>query len=252
MQGLADKAFRAGASVVLLNQRTCGGTDHLSPGLYHSGLIDDPLVVIRELIGRDGLPSIGVAGYSLGGNLALRLGGILGPDAPRELHSVSAVSPTLELAPCIDALERRQNRLYEWNFVRHLKRRMRRKARLFPGRYSLDGLRAIRSVRAFDERYTAPHHGFRDAADYYHRASAMRVIDGISVPTLILSAEDDPFIPVDPLANPRVRGNRAITVVITRHGGHCGFVGTPRNGGDGYWAEARVVRFVLEHALLPS
>ena len=101
----------------------------------------------------------------------------------------------MELEACVRALERRQNFVYQWNFVRGLKARMRRKVACHPGRFAIDRLDAIRTVRQFDEVYTAPHFGFRDATDYYHRASAMRVIDRIRVPALIITAEDDPFVP---------------------------------------------------------
>jgi predicted alpha/beta-fold hydrolase len=249
MRGIAHKAFRRGCNVVLLNQRNCGGTEHLAPGLYHSGLTADPAAVIRELIDADGLRSIGVAGYSLGGNVTIKLAGDYGDAPPREVRSFCAVSPTVDLAACTALIERRENRLYEWNFLRDLKRRMRRKHRLFPDLYSIDGLRTIRTIRAFDDRYTAPHHGFAGADDYYWRASAMRVVDRIRVPTLIISAEDDPFVPVAPLQSPELTGNPAISTVITRHGGHCGFLAARRDAFDGYWAEQRLVDFTLEHAL---
>ena len=193
MGGISDKAWAAGWNVVRLNQRNCGGTERLSRGLYHSGLTHDPLFVMRELIARDGMRAVAVAGYSLGGNLALKLAGELGDEAPPELKAVCAVSPTMDLGVCVEALERRSNIAYEFNFVRNLKGRMRRKAAAFPGEFSLDALRRIWTVRQFDEAYTAPHHGFRDATDYYHRASAMRVIDRIRCRRASFStAEDDP------------------------------------------------------------
>src|SRR5688572_29842004 len=176
MAGISDKAWAAGWNIVRLNQRNCGNTEHLSRGLYHSGLTHDALFVMRELIERDRIESVVVAGYSLGGNLALKLAGELGDAAPPELAGVCAVSPTMDLARCVDALERRSNFVYQWNFVRNLKARMRRKATAIPGVYSLDPLRDIWSVRRFDDVYTAPQHGFRDSADYYYRASALRVV----------------------------------------------------------------------------
>jgi len=246
MRGLSDKAFRAGMNAIRLNQRNCGGTEHLSPGLYHSGLTADPAAVIRELIDVDGLPAIAVAGYSLGGNLALKLAGDWGREAPPQLQSVSAVSPTMDLERCVVALESPRNRVYEWNFVRNLKRRMRRKSRLFPARFPLNGLAAIRTVRQFDEAFTAPHHGFLGAHDYYTRASALRVLHRIHVPTLILTAEDDPFVPPEPFRDTAVTSNPAITVVVTPHGGHCGFVSSSRSyEDDGYWAERMVVEFAM-------
>ena len=243
MRGTAAKAWARGFNVVRLNQRNCGGTEHLSRGLYHSGLTADPLFVLRELIDRDKLPRIAIAGYSLGGNLALKLAGELGTTAPSELVAVCGVSPVIELESCVRAIERRQNLVYQLNFVRNLRGRMRRKARAFPGIWDLKPLPRIWTIREFDERYTAPHHGFDGASDYYHRASAMRVIDRIAIPALIVTAEDDPFVPADPFRDSRVTTNPHITTVVTSHGGHCGFVGSP-NGYDGYWAEQMIVDFV--------
>ncbi len=189
------------------------------------------------------MPQIAFAGYSLGGNLALKLAGELGHDAPKELVAVAAVSPVLELEACVRAIERRENRLYEWNFCRNLQARIRRKSRAWPGKYDVAGLWKIWSIRQFDDRYTAPHHGFKDASDYYYRASAMRVIDRVALPALIVTAEDDPFVPAEPFRDPKVAGNPHIRTVITSHGGHCGFVSRPVDD-DGYWAERTVVDFV--------
>jgi uncharacterized protein len=246
MCGIADKAWAAGWNVVRLNQRNCGGTEHLSRGLYHSGLTHDPLFVMRELIAADGVGALVVAGYSLGGNLTLKLAGELG-DTMRELKAVCAVSPTMDLAVCVRALERRANYAYQWNFVRNLKNRMRRKAAAFPADYSLEPLARVRTVRGFDEAYTAPHHGFRDAADYYHRASALRVIDRIRVPALIVTAQDDPFVPVEPFFHPAITGNPSITRVVTPHGGHCAYVERGEADYDGYWVEREIVRFASAH-----
>lgn len=247
MSGIADKAWAAGWNVVRLNQRNCCNTEHLSRGLYHSGLTADPVFVTRELIDRDGIRSLAVAGYSLGGNLALKLAGELA-DYPA-LKAVCAISPTLDLARCVDALERRGNFIYQWNFVRNLKARMRRKAAAFPDAFSLEPLRRIWTVRRFDDVYTAPHHGFRDAADYYYRASALRTVDRIRIPTLIIAAEDDPFVPPAPFRHPTIAGHPHITVVMTPHGGHCAFVERGSDGYDGYWAEREIVRFASLNAI---
>ncbi len=247
MRGIADKGFTAGFNIVLLNQRNCGGTEHLSSGLYHSGLSEDPTVVIRELIDLDHLRSVVVIGYSLGGNVTLKLAGDYGDSFPSELRAICVVSPTMDLARCVEALERPPNVLYEWNFVRNLKRRMLRKARALPGRFDLSRLAGVRTVRDFDEAFTAPHHGFQDADDYYYRASSLRVIDKIRVPTLILSAADDPFVPVDQFDDQAVCDNPWVTVAVTEHGGHCGFLGNASNEFDGYWAEKTAVEFARQH-----
>jgi predicted alpha/beta-fold hydrolase len=243
MRGIADKAWRAGLNVVRLNQRNCGGTEHLTPGLYHSGLTADPNAVMRELIDRDRLPSIVLAGYSMGGNVLLRLAGELGTEAPPELKGVAAVSPVIDLEACVRAIEKPANYVYQWNFMRNLRRSMRRKVAAFPGAFDLTRLDRIRTIRGFDDAYTAPHHGFGDAANYYYQASALRVIDRIAIPTLIVSAADDPFVPPKIFDAPEVRNNPHIRVEITPHGGHCAFVSERCADDDGYWAEAAIVDF---------
>lgn len=250
MRGLAAKAFARGLNVVRLNQRNCGDTEHLSAGLFHSGLTADAAHVIGELVAVDGIAAIAVAGYSLGGNLALKLAGEYGSHPPAALRAVAAVSPIIEIAPCVRALEQPKNFLYQWNFVRDLKRRIRRKERFWPGKFDLTRLRHIRTVRQFDDAYTAPYFGFKDAEDYYYRASAMRVVDRIRVPALIITAEDDPFVPSQPFRDPKIAANRCIDLRICEHGGHCGFVGETSSENDGYWAEEQIVEFAERHTMV--
>lgn len=246
MRGIADKAYARGLNVVLLNQRNCGGTEHLSKGLYHSGLTHDPLMVMNLLREDEGLGDFAVAGYSLGGNLTLKLAGECADGRAPFLRAACAVSPTMDLALCVDALERPANTLYQLNFVRNLRARMRRKARAWPNHYDLSVLRGVWSVRQFDEVLTAPHHGFEDAADYYHRASSLRVVDRIRVPTLVLSAADDPFVPPEQFSRSELVDNAAVQVRVTPRGGHCGFLTDDTSTHDGYWAEATLVRFLAD------
>ena len=242
MRGLAAKAYARGFNVILLNQRNCGGTESLSEGLYHSGLTTDAARVIAE-IESQGIDRVVVAGYSLGGNLALKLAGDYGDAPPPSLKGVCGISPVMELAECVHALERRQNFVYQWNFVRRLKARMRRKAAMHPGRFPIERLDRVRTVREFDEYFTAPHFSFQGASDYYFRASAMRVIDRIRIPALIITAEDDPFVPSGPFRDPHVRANPHLNVIVTKHGGHCGFAAPANGHDDGYWAETQIVDF---------
>jgi len=244
MRGLAHRAWTRGWNAVLLNQRNCGGTEHLARGLYHSGLTSDPREVMRSLVATDGLTAFGVVGYSLGGNLTVKLAGELYDGSDPPIRAAVAISPTIDLDCCVRAIERRSNAVYHWNFVRHLKGRMRRKEQTRPGGFDLAPLERIRTIRAFDEAYTAPHHGFQGATDYYHRASAIRVVGQIRIPTLILAAEDDPFVPASQFREAALRDNPSIVVRVERHGGHCGFVGEAVNGFDGYWAEETAVRFI--------
>lgn len=246
MRGLADKAWRRGWNAVLLNQRNCGGTEHLTPGLYHSGLTADPKAVIRELADSDGLTRVGVVGYSLGGNLTIKLAGELGEQPDLPVKAVAAVSPTIDLESCVRAIERRTNVVYQFNFVRNLRARMRRKAAAWPGAFDLEPLPRIWTIRHFDDVYTAPFHGFAGASDYYFKASAIRSVDRIRIPALILTAADDPFVPADQFRQPAISANPCITVRIERHGGHCGFMASGHDGADGYWAESSAVAFLAE------
>jgi hypothetical protein len=249
MLGCAEKGVAAGFNVIRLNQRNCGGTERLTPTLYNSGLSGDYRAVVLELIARDALPEIFVAGFSMGGNLALKMAGEFADAPPAALRGVIGVCPAMDLALGADALDSPRNWLYRWNFVRSLKDRYRRKAALFPERYSLDGLDRVRTIREFDDVITAPHCGYRDADDYYFRASALRVVERIRVPTLILIALDDPIVPFAPFRDPAITGNSNITVVAPEAGGHCGFV-SRHSGDERFWAEARVVEFCQQQSSL--
>ena len=248
--GNANKLWRAGASVIRMNMRNCGGTEELSPTLYHSGLSGDVEAVMRFFLEREHLQSIALVGYSMGGNLVLKLAGELGSSAPRELHSVVGVSPAIDLGPSATALHRPENRLYELRFLRNLIKRFRRKVQLFPRVFDPSRVDGIRSLRDFDHRITALYSGFQSAEDYYYRAAAARVIDRIAVPTLVLHAVDDPFVHITPESLAALQSNPNITLVQTTHGGHCAFLAKsdPSCSDDGYWAESTLLRFVLAHA----
>jgi len=242
MRGLAELAFAAGLNVLRVNQRTCGGSEDLTPTLYCSALSNDYRAILRELIERERLPAVYFAGYSMGGNLVLKMAGELGEDAPPELRGVCGVCPTIELAACVDAIGQPGNALYQRHFVQKLKARLRRKARRSPGRFTLNGIERVRTVRGFDDAITAPHFGYRDADDYYFRASACRVTGRIAVPALIVTAQDDPVVPFSIFGGAEVRGNPRICVVAPERGGHCAFI-SRFSGGERFWAEARVAEF---------
>ncbi len=244
--GAADKAWRAGMNVVRMNVRNCGGTERLCSTLYHSGMSQDVGEVVRALIDVEGLKRIALLGFSMGGNQVLKLAGEWGSDTPREVKAIAAISPATDLAPSAAALHAGGNRIYEFYFLRGLKRRLRLKAELFPAIFDAARVRGVWTLRQFDDRVTAPYCGFRDADDYYNRASASHVVPHIAVPTLIIHALDDPFIRMLPETRARLVANPRVTLIETRHGGHCAFIGRPNHaeGDDGHWAERRVVEFV--------
>lgn len=243
MLATARKAFAAGFNVVRMNLRNCGDTEHLTPTLYHGGLTEDLRAVVAELIEHDQLKKVFVVGFSLGGNMVLKLAGEYGDDPPPALLGVCAVSPSVDLNASADLILKRSNWLYHQDFLRRLKGRISRKQKLFPDRYDTSELRSIRTLREFDDRYTSRAHGFDGAADYYNRASSIRVVDRIRLPTLIIHGEDDPFIPFAPLRDPRIAANPYILLLAPPQGGHVAFVASQADGEDRFWAENRVVEF---------
>ena len=248
--GNATKLWNSGCNAVRMNMRNCGGTENLSATLYHSGLSSDVLAVMRFFLDRDGLSSVALVGYSMGGNLVLKLAGELGTAAPPQLRSVVGVSPAMDLGLSADALHEPQNRIYERRFLRALLRRFRRKAALFPNVYDPSRAEGIRSLREFDDRITAFYSGFAGASDYYFRAAAARVLHRIAVPTLLLHAADDPFVRFSAETRTAIVGNANLTLLEPSHGGHCAFLADPDRtaGNDGYWAEHTLLRFLLAHA----
>jgi len=238
----ADKAFRAGFNVVRVNFRNCGGTEHLSPTLYHGGLSGDLRVVIAELIEQDHLSQLFIAGFSLGGNMVLKLAGEYGEDPPPELRAVCAISPSIDLRASTNLMAQRRNWIYDQDFLRRLKNRIKVKEKLFPDLYDSTRLKGIRTMEQFDNNYVAPAFGFADANDYYAKASSLPYISRIRVPTLIIHAEDDPFIPFEPMRDPSIAANPYVLLLATERGGHVAFV-SDNAGEDRFWAESRLVEF---------
>jgi len=262
MLGVTEKALAAGMNVIRYNQRNCGGTDALAPVLYHSGLSNDVAAVAHNVIDRDAVTRLALAGFSMGGNIVLKLAGEWAINGPREFRAVVAVCPAIDLATSSDALHQPGNRMYEKYFLWALRRRMLQKAHLFPGQFDVSRLKGIRSLREFDDKITAYYCGFTGVDDYYHRASAAHGLQQIAVPTLIIYAANDPFVRLTPETRRKIASNPNITFVETEDGGHCAFVGAPikhssnsnasgagdaqaRDGADdGYWAEQEIVNFL--------
>jgi uncharacterized protein len=245
MLGIAEKGLIAGMNVVRMNQRNCGGTEGLSPTLYHSGRSGDVAAVVESLIGTDQISRLALVGFSMGGNLVLKLAGEWGREGPPEFRTVVAVCPALDLAASADALHIGRNRLYEQYFLVQLRRRLREKARLFPGDFDLSRLHGVKTLREFDDKITAHYCGFEGASDYYARSAASNVVDRIAVPAFILHAANDPFIRILPETRAKISANPNIKFLETEDGGHCSFIAEgDGDGDDGHWAEQQVVEFL--------
>ncbi len=245
MLGVARYAWNAGMNVVRMNQRNCGGMDHCAPTLYNSSRSADVAAVARNLVEQDGISSFVLTGFSMGGNLVLKLAGEWGSDGPAEFRGVTAVCPAINLAVGADALHEPQNRIYEYYFLWQLFRRYRRKVLLFPDHFDRSRLRGVRSLRQFDDRVTAHYCGFEGADDYYLRAAGAAVMDRIAKPALIIHASNDPFVRILPETREKITSNPHITYVEVPDGGHCAFIGERDHDADydGRWAEREVVEF---------
>jgi predicted alpha/beta-fold hydrolase len=237
---LGQLAWSRGYHVVRMNMRGAGDSERLCARLYNAGLCSDLLAAVRA-VEREA-QRVYVAGFSLGANVALLAAGREARSLPEGLAGVAAVSPPLDLAACAAALERPANRLYQAYFMRALREGYVRRQRLRPDLFPAGRERGLRTVREYDDVITAPHGGYRGAADYYARASAGPHLAGIDRPTLILAAADDPMIPVVSIEKWELPGSGVVRREITRTGGHVGFVGATRAPGR-FWGAERVMEF---------
>jgi len=231
MRSLAAAALSAGFTAHRFNLRTCGGTEHLCQTLYHAGLTTDLHAFLRELPA----PAF-LIGFSLGGNIVLKLAGELGSEAPALIRGVCAVSTPLDLAACAARIAEPDNRLYEARFVRRMRARL-----IATGRYKNQDFAGLRSVTALDDRITAPSFGFQGARHYYETQSAIGYLTKIRVPTLLIQAKDDTFIPYRIYESAAVHSNPAVHVHITDHGGHLGFVAKAPNR---LWVDRAITKWI--------
>lgn len=245
--GNTARSLAAGLNVVRMNMRTCGGTDALSPTIYHSGRSGDVGFVVEKIVREHGLRAVALVGYSMGGNLVLRWAGEVSGSQPRELKAVVGISPLMDLAASSAALHRPQNRMYERHFLRSMLARVRRRMVMYPKIYADAPVDRIRSMRAFDQEIVARYGGFADADDYYYSVASSKYAGTLRVPALIVHASDDPFIRFLPETRDALVANPWVTYLETRHGGHCAFLAPATAGGDdGRWAEATLMQFLLQ------
>jgi predicted alpha/beta-fold hydrolase len=245
--GNSARALAAGCNVVRMNMRSCGDGEEFSPTIYHAGRSEDVAIVMAELARIYLIRNFALVGYSMGGNLVLKLAGERGVAGPPYLKAVVGVSPLMDLAASSAALHEPQNRLYASRFLNEELNRFRRKIELYPGLYSSRGLDKIRTVRQFDEQVVARYGGFTGADNYYCRVASSNWAQDIPVPTLILQALDDPFIRMTPDTRAKLAANPRVILVETRHGGHCAFLSL-EPGDAGYWAERTLLDFLLATA----
>jgi uncharacterized protein len=237
LHSLAHAGLSGGFEVYRLNMRTCGGTEHLAPTLYHAGLTSD----LRALLPRIA-PPVFLVGYSLGGNVVLKLLGELGAEA-RRLGVVGGVSIStpLDLMACCLRMQEPRNFVYSNKFIKSLRARYLRRAAAYPEVFPTAGLEEVKSVLEFDDKFTSKAFGFGNAANYYKTQSSQAFLQGIEIPTLILHSQDDPLIPTSVYHKAGIERNPRLSLELTRHGGHVGYLSRSK---PRFWAEYRALHFI--------
>lgn len=235
MRTMAKTALDAGYAVHRFNIRTCGGTEHLSNTLYHAGLTGDLRSVLAQFH-EEGRAPVHLVGYSLGGNQVLKLAGELGEEARPLIASVCAISTPIDLAAGARRLAQRSNRIYEQRFLRRMRKRV-----AGTGCFTARQTKGPASLHEFDDKITGPSFGFRGADHYYETQSSQRFLDQIRVPTLLIQAKDDIFIPFEIFDHPAIRTNPHVRLLATEHGGHLGFLSRTR---PRFWTDQAVLEWI--------
>ena len=239
---MSAAALELGYAAHRVNLRSCGGTEDLALTNYHSGQTSDVLHVIRER-SRAGSGPVFLVGFSLGGNVSLKLCGELGARAGDLLAGVCAVSTPIDLAACATALGRRENVLYDRRFLRALKRKVGVRARQAPEMYTTEHLAKIRTIYDFDDYYTARLFGFGTAANYYATQSSNQYLEKIRIPALVIIAKDDPLVPFSVYDHPAFETNPFLRLIAVEHGGHLGFIARKR---PRFWLDGFVLDWIEE------
>ena len=250
MIGTAQKAFDAGWTVLRLNMRNCGGTELETPTLYSAHLTEDLRTVMDWVLRTHAASPICVAGFSLGGSVALHTLAEYGDQPPSQLVAVATCSTPLNLVASTAELHTGvMNRFYMKLFLDGFVRSMRNKAQEYPELYPYDASRGYRDFYSFDSQWTAPAFGFKDANEYYTKASACRILHKVAVPGLLIHAEDDPFVPYNEKSMQAIEDSPNMRLLMTKYGGHNGFFGATASetehwkDSDRWWAENRIVEY---------
>lgn len=239
--GVAREANVKGWDALAWNFRSCSGEMNKTLRFYHSGATDDLQRVIEHAHGL-GYQHIHLVGFSMGGNLSLLYVGRQGRDIPVHVKSVTAFSVPCDLAASASRLAERKNKIFMWRFLKDLREKVEAKAVDFPNEISADDYDQIKTFEHFDDRYTAPIHGFESAADYWARSSCKAVLKDIRIPALLVNAKNDPFLPESCFPYAEARQSTWLSLEVPESGGHVGFI--ELNKRQAYWMERRVVEFV--------
>lgn len=242
VKGMAKAFHAAGWDVAAWNFRGCSGEINKNLRFYHSGSTEDLHTVVLHALGVGNYREAALIGFSLGGNLTLKYLGEDNAKLPKQIKAAAVFSVPLHLHSSSIQISQRGNRIYSRRFLKKLKQKVEAKSQLMPDQLTVTHFDNIRSLEDFDDFYTAPLHGFENAQAYYEACSAIRFIDKIYVPTLIVNAANDPFLSPKCYPTEQVKDHPYVHLEIPAEGGHCGF---PLYNAQGmYWSEIRALEFL--------
>lgn len=241
-QGMARALTQSNWDILAWNFRGCSGEPNRQLQSYHSGATGELQIVLDHVLATTNYTRIALIGFSLGGNLTLKYLGDRGTSLNPRICGSACLSVPCDLATSAKQLERWQNRIYMARFMRSLRAKVREKATRFPDALDLDKLDRMRTFAEFDDRYTGPIHGFKNANDYWTQCSCLSGLSRITVPTLLINALDDPFLSPECFPHEAAQTNPYLILKTPQHGGHLGFV--EFNKASEYWSERQVVSFL--------
>lgn len=242
--GMVRAFNQAGFDALAWNFRGCGGEINRTYRFYHSGATPDLHFLVNHIRKEYNYESIVLIGFSLGGNLTLKYLGEQKDNLAEEIKAAAIFSVPLDLQACSRKIAEPENFIYSKRFLRNLKKKIRNKEAIMPDKISSEFFPKIRSLEDFDDYYTAPLHGFRNATDYYHQCSSIHFLKSIKVPTLVVNAKNDPFLAESCYLNEESDTNEHLYFQAPNEGGHCGFMPRSYSSGRNFWSENRAVQFV--------
>lgn len=248
VRGMAKAFLAADFDIVAYNYRTCGGETNRQLRAYHAGATDDLHTVIQHVINNNNYQQIALVGFSLGGNLVLKYLGENPSKVPAAIQATVAISAPVDLESCSYEIAKSHNFIYNQRFLKKLRVKIKDKTPLLEANgYDVKKLLGAKDFLEFDDWFTAPVHGFKNATDYYRKNGAKQFLDNINRPALLINAKDDPFLAKEAFPYEAAQKNSYFHLLTPKYGGHVGFVSF--NAQNQYWSEMQAVAFVKQHIL---
>lgn len=244
IQGMVSFFNSLGWDAVCWNHRGCSGEPNKTEKLYHSGCSEDLDTVLKWIQSRFTYDNLSLIGFSLGGNVILKYLGETGRNIMSQVRSAVCFSVPCDLKDSAEKLATPSNQMYMRVFLRSLKKKLEEKLRSFPGLFSFEAFEHIKNFFQFDEHFTAPLHGYENAEDYYKQCSAKGYLESIAIPTLLVSAKDDPMLGTSCFPIEEARKSENLYLELPEHGGHAGFCSGSATGI--FWSEQRAAEFIRE------